>query len=275
MKNIALFLSFLLLVSCSVQKRKYQTGYYVDWHSKNRQQSGTEKLSSKTKSDQKTITAVSVATGEPKELLSASADNSEFVTDLVKKSVRQSNESDSCDVLIFKDGSEIRVRILDINLTEVKYKKCDSPDGPNYVNRKSELFMVKYADGRREVLRVESPEPMKTPVKKTYRANDTYKRENHPLAIASLVLGIAALVLGYAALLSLLMAFYFSIGFYILPLIAGVLAVITGVTALKRIREQPDVFKGKGMAVPGLIFGLAVAGIYLILAFLLVLFSGI
>lgn len=275
MKNIALFLSFLVLVSCSVQKRKYQNGYYVDWHSKTKHQSSTEKLSSKTKSDQKTMTSPVVAPEETKELLSASADDSKFVLDQVKKSAQQLAESDSCDVLVFKDGSEIRVRILDINLTEVKYKKCDSPDGPNYVNRKSELFMVRYADGRREVLRTESPEPMKTPVKKTYKANNTYKRENHPLAIASLIFGIAALVLGYVVVYSLLLAFYFSVGFYILPLLAAVLAIITGVTALKRIREQPDVFKGKGMAVPGLIFGLAVAGIYLILTFLLVLLAGI
>lgn len=56
-----------------------------------------------------------------------------------------------CDVLIQKDGSEVLVKVIEISLTEIKYKKCDNIEGPTYSLAKSDVFMLRYANGTKEV----------------------------------------------------------------------------------------------------------------------------
>jgi uncharacterized membrane protein (DUF485 family) len=61
--------------------------------------------------------------------------------------------------------------------------------------------------------------------------------------------------------------------FLFLPLLFGLIATFMGATALKRIKEQPDVYKGKGMVIPGFIMGLVITGIYLLIFLLAILFA--
>ena len=166
------------------------------------------------------------------------------------------------------------MKIKEITLTEIKYQKCDLPDGPNYINRKSEIFMIKYANGTREVVRVEPQSPAQSPEKKSYRSEKS-QRENHPLALVSVISGGLSLIIGYIALVALVAGLVTTGAIFIFPFLAGLIAVISGKISLNRIREQPDVFKGKGMAIPGFIMGLVVVGIYLLFTFLALLFLGI
>ncbi|QDA60443.1 hypothetical protein [Hymenobacter jejuensis] len=56
------------------------------------------------------------------------------------------------DVLTKQNGDELQVKVLEISPTEVKYKRTDNPDGPLISVRKSEVFMIRYANGTKEIL---------------------------------------------------------------------------------------------------------------------------
>jgi hypothetical protein len=56
------------------------------------------------------------------------------------------------DVLYFNNGSETQVKVTEVSSTEVKYHRFDNLDGPVFVTPKSELFMIKYKNGSKEMM---------------------------------------------------------------------------------------------------------------------------
>ena len=55
------------------------------------------------------------------------------------------------DVITLKNGSDIQAIVQEISELDVKYKKLDNPNGATYTLKKSEIFMVKYANGSKDV----------------------------------------------------------------------------------------------------------------------------
>ena len=55
------------------------------------------------------------------------------------------------DVIVKTNGDEIQAKVEEIGTAEVRYKRFGSESGPTYVIPKSEVFMIKYADGARDV----------------------------------------------------------------------------------------------------------------------------
>jgi hypothetical protein len=55
------------------------------------------------------------------------------------------------DLLTKRSGEEINVKIVEITPSEVKYRRTDNPDGPLISLWKSDVFMVRYANGTKEV----------------------------------------------------------------------------------------------------------------------------
>lgn len=66
----------------------------------------------------------------------------------------------SQDVLVLKNGDEITSKILEVTIDLVKYKKWDNLDGPTYSTPKSDVFMIKYQNGSKDVFKIE--EKLKT-----------------------------------------------------------------------------------------------------------------
>lgn len=62
----------------------------------------------------------------------------------------------SQDVIIFKNGNEKKVKVLEVSPTEVKYKSFDYLEGPLYTDQKSQIFMIKYENGLKDVFGSES-----------------------------------------------------------------------------------------------------------------------
>ncbi|MDR1023170.1 MAG: hypothetical protein LBL94_07880 [Prevotellaceae bacterium] len=56
------------------------------------------------------------------------------------------------DIIIKENGDEIKTKIIEVSSTEVKYKKFGNESGPTFVMLKSEIFMIKYANGDKEVI---------------------------------------------------------------------------------------------------------------------------
>lgn len=55
------------------------------------------------------------------------------------------------DIIILKNGEELESKVSEILQTSVKYKKFDNLSGPLYTVQKSEVFMIKFENGTREV----------------------------------------------------------------------------------------------------------------------------
>ena len=55
------------------------------------------------------------------------------------------------DVITLKDGSDVQAKILEVTPTEIKYKKYSYPDGPLFTIRKSDVLIVRYENGERDV----------------------------------------------------------------------------------------------------------------------------
>jgi hypothetical protein len=56
------------------------------------------------------------------------------------------------DVIIKKNGEEINSKVLEISSSEIKYKRADYMDGPTYTIFRTEVFMIKYANGKKEMI---------------------------------------------------------------------------------------------------------------------------
>ena len=56
------------------------------------------------------------------------------------------------DNIILKNGEEINTKIIEINESNVKYKKYNNQDGPLYTISKDKIFLIKYSNGEKEIL---------------------------------------------------------------------------------------------------------------------------
>lgn len=55
------------------------------------------------------------------------------------------------DLIVLKSGDEISSKVLEVTSDLVKYKKWGNQEGPTYSSTKAEIFMIKYANGTKDV----------------------------------------------------------------------------------------------------------------------------
>lgn len=61
------------------------------------------------------------------------------------------------DIITLKNGEDLKAKILEVLSNEIKYKRYDNMDGPIFTLRKSEILMITYQNGTREVIKATSP----------------------------------------------------------------------------------------------------------------------
>lgn len=61
------------------------------------------------------------------------------------------NIASAQDIIIFKTGEEISVKVTEIELNVIKYRKFDNQTGPVYTVEKQDVFMIKYENGTKDV----------------------------------------------------------------------------------------------------------------------------
>lgn len=276
MKNILLLLSLVFAFSCSVQKRKYQKGFYVNRVHHKTQTNKSSDIITASEKKESTIAAkevISRSTGDRPEL--AALDNSLIVPDLKRTVSPIESPPDTCDVLIFKDGSEIRAKVTEIAPSDVKYKRCDNPDGPSYITRKADLFMIKYVNGTKEVMKADPV--AESEIVTHQKPNPKYnkqKAKQHPLALPALIFGAFSIVSIY---IGLLISATSMTGEPVSPfaiaasVVSALLGIILGQMAMSDIKNSEGTLKGKGLAMPGSIIGIVMASIWAMigLAFLI------
>lgn len=94
----------------------------------------------------------------------------------------------SQDVIIFQDGEEIEVKVVEIGTNEIKYKKWPpSGEAPIYVEIKENIFMIKYDDGTKDIFKarttpiaaINNVDPLKISTIDACIAGDKDAREYH------------------------------------------------------------------------------------------------
>lgn len=61
----------------------------------------------------------------------------------------------SQDIITLKTGDEIISKVLEVTTDQIKYKKWDNIEGPTYTSLKSEVFMIKYQNGTKDVFKTQ------------------------------------------------------------------------------------------------------------------------
>lgn len=221
--SLLLFFGFTLF-SCSVQKRKYQSGYFVEWKSqhlrKEKKETSADNAIRIENPSQYSYTAISPSANTGLSVSSGNELSFFNKPDFIKSSIK--TPTDSCDLIIFKDGSEVPVKLIEISSRQIKYKKCSLPDGPLYVTNKADLFMIKYVNGTRELIKTE-PASATQQDNKVSEDNSTHRS---PTFLAT-------------------NAFVFSlIGLYPFFFPASIAALIMASIQIHRIETEPNRYSG-------------------------------
>ena len=234
------YIIFLLIVlvgvcsSCSLQKRHYREGYYVE-------NKGGEQTSNKNSS-------ISYSDSSKGKDISLN---------------KNSKHEHDCDTLILNDGNTLLCKIDEVTKRSVRFKDCnDSNQTSNSIDAEL-ISSIKFYNGR-----------VKPVSKKESNNNQNNPKNNNTLIKGGLVntgfiLAILALLLEGTLILTLfhvlLLATYIVIPLAVLNILAAILAITFGFSSIREIRKNPDIFKGKKMATWGIILGLLSLASWLII----------
>ena len=64
----------------------------------------------------------------------------------------------SQDVITLKTGEDINAKIIEVGVSDIKYKKFDNIDGPSFTILKSDVLMTRYKNGTKDVYNLEKKE---------------------------------------------------------------------------------------------------------------------
>lgn len=84
------------------------------------------------------------------------------------------------DILTKRNGDELQVKVQEITLTEVKYKRFDNLEGPVISILKSEVFMIKYENGSKTVITEEPAQQAATPTPSYYQKEQQHLKLSGP-----------------------------------------------------------------------------------------------
>jgi len=249
-----LLTGIIFLSSCSLKKRSYRPGYYIDFAFNNKTKHSSIKNKTSHSEQFFKIPKESSAFVETKEdpMTSAAVGYVEVIQNQKSKNNLQDPTDSLCeDVINFRSGKILTAKVLEITETHIKYKRCDNLEGPVFSINKNDIASVKYPNGTVETFQL-AYTPLPTPVKRP--VPDKLKRV-HPLAWVVLAFTITIPVLGLISMLAI---------WLISPY------------AEMKIKQQPDRYKGLRMldicnTVLRVYLGILVAAAILLVAILLLL----
>lgn len=253
-----LVLFSMIFHSCTVEKRLYTKGYHV---SKKQHLVVDKAQNTPNKVEHNNVSIVPATTST----VSLEKSYSPFT---LNKLLVQGD----CDVIYFKDGSQVDVRITMISDSEIQYKKCTTNDEILFSTSMENVLMVEYMNGDKFIPKKEygvKDKDEKNVVVKTYTNNSlTYdgSKKDHPLAIASLILGAIGLAFAIIGLLfGYLTTFAGAFLFLYLGLLLAVAGMVMGIISLIQIKKKQERYTGKTLSILGIVF----SGIVILIGFIL------
>jgi len=239
LKKITPLILIIIISACSVNKRRYLSGYDISFKKSKIETKAHLKTSALEKSSNinDSINVVTINSNNSNEILASTNNKIESSLFIDKTPTINSRKlTENCDNIIMRNGKEIKCIVSEVGLSEIKYKKCDNINGPLYTVDKTEVLMIQYSNGTNEIIENKKIQNFSNKL-------DTSSSKYHPLAVAALICSTAGI-------------FLYGIGI--------LLGLIFGAIALKKIKENPTEFKGRGMALTGVIIGSIIFGILLL-----------
>jgi hypothetical protein len=244
-----LVITACLIQSCAVQKRHYRNGYDITFKTSKKNSSKKNDVCSLYRIETpQTLVQTNIQTNRA---LVASADQD--LRNVVSATTQINNQNDeSCDVIYFRNNKVVSAKVVEINSTDIKYKRCDNLDGPLIVVEKNSVKSILYKNGDTETFTESYPVK---PIQENTRINKSSPNPDanyDGYAIASFVCGV--------------------LFFLLFP---GILGFIFGIISLKRIKESDGKLKGKvfaliGTVIGGLLLFITVLALIILIAALLI-----
>lgn len=102
------------------------------------------------------------------------------------------------DIIVKRDGEELQTKVVEIGDNQIKYRKFSNPTGPVYSIASSEVFLIRYENGTKEVVTSEQTIPANQPADDKYaHVKQAVAKAKAPLHDKSVLWGVRA-DFGYA-----------------------------------------------------------------------------
>ncbi len=252
--------------SCTIKKRAYRKGYYVEWNHHHSAIANTEskkpavQIEPKQENVAKSKQEKADNNSEPALIAFSNKIIAQGGISIKRKSLFS---KDGCgDIIIMKNGDEVKCKVTEINETEVQYKRCDNLDGPIVIVKKQEIFKIKYANGSEELI-VGAPEVTKSPQK----PNTIQHPKTEGNAITGFVFSMLALIIFlFMCIIASVsieaggVGFVFGLFFLILLgfvyFLFALLGIILGGVALNAISDNKKNLLGRNLAIASVVIGI-------------------
>jgi hypothetical protein len=200
--------SILFLSSCDIQKKVYNKGYHIDWFVKDYQyphskQTIAQQIKQQVfdSTNQNIKHSNTIRLQKTEELLSITG-------------INNPDSFHNCDIIFLLNGEEIDAIVTEVDIDVVKYKRCINPNGPVYTMFKSDIMMIRYKNGTKDIF-IPSHTPTPAPPRQDEFSRQTptvtqsssssqvveNPRESNPLAVIGFMLSLISLVIPFPALL--------------------------------------------------------------------------
>ncbi|MCB9188843.1 MAG: DUF4190 domain-containing protein [Flavobacteriales bacterium] len=230
---LIIFIS-VLLVSCGIQKRHYNKGFYFS-HSSNSH--GSKAIAD---SDKSLEIFSSSSEKHPDEIDVVSNEDYSLTPDF--------GDTNKCDKILFRDADEVECIVKEVSNNEIKYKKCGFEDGPLYTVESNSVSAILYRNGTKEFYgNYVKPEKTKNSEESDDYINGYTTWASDPRDIE--IFSVLSLIFS---------TIYFIPG----------LSIVFGLIGLRMFKKEPGRYKGKGFAYAGIIMG-SLALLLLILIFII------
>lgn len=94
------------------------------------------------------------------------------------------------DIITLRNGETINGKVTEVGVNAISYYKSDNPDGPVYVTSKSDIMQIVYANGTKDVFKIQGSQvPAQSRVYGRRAGRGFYRPYVYPIIIPHIDLG--------------------------------------------------------------------------------------
>lgn len=238
-------------------KRHYTSGFYVGAKSETKAPSRAGVPTQKHSQQEQIHDYIAKQTPIAQDLVIGEVVSSNKVTSahqLRAKYVPLQKKQLGCDTIFLKDGTVIAARVLEIGPRQIKYRYCSGPDQETRFLPKAALVRITYANGTSE--KFDYAESI--PTTNTFGAEP----KMNGFALAGFILALATYPMAVIALFAFLSivfgggSFAAALAVVLITFLTWLLGLIFSIVGIAQISNDRTRYRGKGLAIAGLILAL-------------------
>jgi hypothetical protein len=182
------------LQSCTIEKRRYTSGYHIEWKwSRPRMRVAEIKPVAHTYLHDTLFVQAYTEERVVKENNTLASSQSTHSARKKRSNKEQPLSTPACYRIVMKSGEEIEAKVLEVGVNSVRYKPCGADSATVHDLKKKDVFIVKYPDGRNEII---------TPFKGSGEDASVKERPNGTLSFVSLGAALLSIVPGLFAFMA-------------------------------------------------------------------------